>query len=273
MIQSYVSLNTAVIFENDEKGSIITSVTRAEKNGTECVYVGFDDVRRKDDVEHSEDKIPEVALFFNRQEDIDLLIKQLKLAKGFLADIEESKKGHSFLVPIDNILIDSNFAKTRPDPQKLVECCREYLKTGNWDREIIVDKNLVLKDGYVMYLVAKNLGIDKIPVRTTEGISILVGGSVPIVFTDEKIFIDAWIKDGFYNLKIRYGKEAYRIFKLSSVGQAVEILIKIAKVFFVDYNLEEVNQTTQTLARLLIQHGVDCVRPKSKKDGECKSAN
>lgn len=60
---------------------------------------------------------------------------------------------------LDNIKIPENYLKTPPKQWKL-DACREYFREfGHIDRRIVVDKNGILRDGYVGDLVFKENGI------------------------------------------------------------------------------------------------------------------
>lgn len=67
-------------------------------------------------------------------------------------------------VDIDKIKIPSNFATTLPSAKKITERYRCYQKTGIFDREILVDENYNLIDGYSTYLVCKMLGLNNVRV-------------------------------------------------------------------------------------------------------------
>lgn len=60
---------------------------------------------------------------------------------------------------LDDIKIPEIYLKTTPKRWKL-DACREFFgKFGRIDRRIVVDKNGVLRDGYVGYLVLRENGI------------------------------------------------------------------------------------------------------------------
>ena len=64
-------------------------------------------------------------------------------------------------VNLDQINIPTNYEKTLP-AQKIAERLMHYKNTGTFDREIIVDENYNLIDGYTTYLVCKMLGLGKV---------------------------------------------------------------------------------------------------------------
>lgn len=68
----------------------------------------------------------------------------------------------SVYIPTSNIKVPRSFEKKLPSTQKIAERINAYRKTGAFDREVIVDKDNNLVDGYTVYLVCKMLGIDRI---------------------------------------------------------------------------------------------------------------
>ena len=59
----------------------------------------------------------------------------------------------SFTMNISDIKIPEGFAKSVPGKAKMDRCRRYYSKNGCLDRDIVVDKNGYLQDGYIGYLV------------------------------------------------------------------------------------------------------------------------
>lgn len=70
-------------------------------------------------------------------------------------------KSTTAIIDLDKINIPSNFKKKLPSETKIAERYRCYMKTGCFDREIVVDENYNLIDGYTTYLVCKMFGITK----------------------------------------------------------------------------------------------------------------
>ena len=58
-----------------------------------------------------------------------------------------------------DIVISNEFLKTKPSEQKLQKC-RESYKEGIMDRQIVINHNNMLIDGYVLYYVLKEAGYD-----------------------------------------------------------------------------------------------------------------
>lgn len=73
-------------------------------------------------------------------------------------------KSTTGVINIDDIRIPSNFENSLPKFSKLKKRYDFYKKTGEFDREILVDKNNILIDGYSTYLICKMLDIYKVRV-------------------------------------------------------------------------------------------------------------
>jgi len=67
-------------------------------------------------------------------------------------------------IDLKDIQISSCFKSTMPNTDKIKECYDFYKKNNKLDRDIIIDKNNVLVDGYVGYLVCKMLSKENIRV-------------------------------------------------------------------------------------------------------------
>lgn len=61
---------------------------------------------------------------------------------------------------MSDIIIPESFAQTHPRKEKIDACKEHWIKTGRQSKYIVVDKENRLTDGYVMYLVLKELGVD-----------------------------------------------------------------------------------------------------------------
>ena len=66
---------------------------------------------------------------------------------------------------LSEIKISNAFALTTPKDDKL-NACRNYWKENHeQDRDIVVNKNNVLIDGYIQYLVLKENGVDEVEIK------------------------------------------------------------------------------------------------------------
>lgn len=63
------------------------------------------------------------------------------------------------------IKISERFAAHPPAPTKMEKCRRFYKEHGTIDRNIVVNSNNVLVDGYVAYLVLKENGVPEVEVK------------------------------------------------------------------------------------------------------------
>lgn len=61
---------------------------------------------------------------------------------------------------LSEIMIPESFEISKPNTSKYVKCAKYYNETGSQDRYIVVDKNDVLVDGYIMYLVLKSHDVE-----------------------------------------------------------------------------------------------------------------
>lgn len=61
---------------------------------------------------------------------------------------------------LSEIKISADFESSIPNTYKYNKCENYYNKTWNQDRYIVVDEKNVLVDGYIMYLVLKNNGVE-----------------------------------------------------------------------------------------------------------------
>lgn len=66
---------------------------------------------------------------------------------------------------IDSILIPEDFAAHPPGIEKLNLCRENFKENGFLDRDIVVDWNNMLKDGYVGYIVLKENNIRAVSVK------------------------------------------------------------------------------------------------------------
>lgn len=67
-------------------------------------------------------------------------------------------------IPLQNINIPDSFSQSLPSSDKISRQYKSYKKTGGFNREILVDADNNLIDGYTVYLVCKMLGIENVDV-------------------------------------------------------------------------------------------------------------
>lgn len=66
---------------------------------------------------------------------------------------------------LEDIIIRESFLNTIPRENKMKECRDYWINNQKQDRYIVVDRNKVLVDGYIQYLVLKENGVDEAEIR------------------------------------------------------------------------------------------------------------
>lgn len=70
-------------------------------------------------------------------------------------------------IKLDDIKISDAFANSIPSDEKLNECRNNWTQYNRQDRYIVVNPDNVLIDGYIMYIVLKENGIEEAEVKTS----------------------------------------------------------------------------------------------------------
>lgn len=70
------------------------------------------------------------------------------------------------VVPLEQVKITKAFATTIPAAKKIAKRVDFFKKNKSFDNQIILDKDMVLHDGYTQYLVCKMFGIKHVAVYT-----------------------------------------------------------------------------------------------------------
>lgn len=157
-----------------------------------------------------------------------------------IEEVEKTKLLPRFVVPFKNVFVTGAFKCSNPAPKKIMDCYTNYLNTKEFDREIEVTKNIVIKDGYVAYIVAQFLGVNELRVLAPEGIEVKIGDEV-VKFMTDKIEVNYHLISGtqdipgsaFY-LTIKHGDQTQN-FPAAENTDAVEYLKKINDVFKADF--------------------------------------
>ncbi len=68
---------------------------------------------------------------------------------------------HVVEINVSDIVISSAFSSTIPNEEKYNRHLEYYLNNNDIAKQIIVDWNNVLRDGYIDYLILKSLGVSK----------------------------------------------------------------------------------------------------------------
>lgn len=66
---------------------------------------------------------------------------------------------------INDIVIRESFANTTPRAEKMKTCRDYWNQYHEQDRYIVVDRNNILVDGYIQYLVLKENGVEDVSIR------------------------------------------------------------------------------------------------------------
>lgn len=69
------------------------------------------------------------------------------------------------ILKLADIIIKDNFLKTTPSSIKLNRCRDFYKQFGRTDKSILVDKNNVLLDNYIRYLVLRENNVESVTVN------------------------------------------------------------------------------------------------------------
>lgn len=72
--------------------------------------------------------------------------------------------GYEYQVPLKDIKIPAAFAKTKIRNVKWQRKVAYYERTGELESTILLSKDFTLVDGYSSYLIAKEYGIETVPV-------------------------------------------------------------------------------------------------------------
>lgn len=84
---------------------------------------------------------------------------------------EEAEKRCEFLnskninIKLDNITITDEFKNTPPSIEKIISKLNYYKENNKFDKEIYINSDNELVDGYITYLICKMLNIEEIIVR------------------------------------------------------------------------------------------------------------
>jgi hypothetical protein len=73
-------------------------------------------------------------------------------------------------IKLADIKISKAFLNSTPKASKMKKCRENWDVLGKQDRYIIVNRNNVLIDGYVMYLVLKENGVDETEIKVSDNI-------------------------------------------------------------------------------------------------------
>lgn len=123
---------------------------------------------------------------------------------------------------VRDIDILDEFKATPPNPGKIIRKTIEYNTTGNLPDRIILNEDLVLIDGYISYLIARQQGI--------EDVSVCIG-KIGIVEARHKAEgkIYRWRLPSYLNNMVSIGDKV-----MVRTGRGIR-RAKVEKIVYVDY--------------------------------------
>lgn len=72
--------------------------------------------------------------------------------------------GYEYWVYLKDIKVPGYYKRTRVRKNKWIRKMDYWLRTGEFESKIILDRGFNLKDGYSTYKICKTKNIDKVPV-------------------------------------------------------------------------------------------------------------
>lgn len=91
----------------------------------------------------------------------------LNMLEGYKNDMRrEAGRAGDMYMPVDEIRIYQCFAEHPPRPEKMEQKEQYFQETGALQSQIILDGRGYLIDGYTSYLLARQHGIQVVPVRS-----------------------------------------------------------------------------------------------------------
>lgn len=184
-----------------------------------------------------------VVMNFDKIESLETVKKAVESAIDIMkkkAEIAKMPEDKVFTVSLKNIWTTGAFTCSNPSPIKIMTCMKHFQEKGSIDRNLVVDKNMCLTDGYVGLLVLRNENVEKVKVTAPNGISVKLDGK-EVNFKSDKIALlydmirKEGIEDAFYLVVNNCGKR-YE-FPAATLCDAVEMLKSINKVFDAEYTL------------------------------------
>lgn len=203
MINQNVSVNVGTMEITLGNGEVGVLVGLDKNENPKLVFVNLTENKNRkagDKYDRSEivgyDKENDTIIFpvvvsFDNMDALNVVKHGLEQVEKILAEKEAKQKAEKaprFTVRTDTLKVLSKFKNVNPSPEKIITCLTNYQKNGKLDRDIVVNCNKQIKDGYVAYLVAEYLGIKELTVVAPNGITgNFATGS--ITFTSENVHV------------------------------------------------------------------------------------
>lgn len=203
-----------------------------------------------------------VVMNFDKIESLETVKKAVESAIDIMkkkAEIAKMPEDKVFTVSLKNIWTTGAFTCSNPSPIKIMTCMKHFQEKGSIDRNLVVDKNMCLTDGYVGLLVLRNENVEKAKVTAPNGISVKLDGK-EVNFKSDKIALSygmihkEGIEDAFYLVVNNCGKR-YE-FPAATLCDAVEMLKSINKVFDAEYTLVGYGTMNVELAEKMREAGM-----------------
>ena len=203
-----------------------------------------------------------VVMNFDKIESLETVKKAVESAIDIMkkkAEIAKMPEDKVFTVSLKNIWTTGAFTCSNPSPIKIMTCMKHFQEKGSIDRNLVVDKNMCLTDGYVGLLVLRNENVEKAKVTAPNGISVKLDGK-EVNFKSDKIALSygmihkEGIEDAFYLVVNNCGKR-YE-FSAATLCDAVEMLKSINKVFDAEYTLVGYGTMNVELAEKMREAGM-----------------
>ena len=249
-------MKTAVLFG---EGDISVGLSKGELCGKPVVCVTLEQLEKskkigekiseKDTVKHDS----RVVLIFDNIDSIRGVTKQLFEARKML-DAAIKNDGIEFTVPIKKVIIPTNFQLSNPTSSKIMDCYGYYKEHGEFDRKIIVDKNLRLNDGYVAYVVAEYLGMKEIPVVVKDGISIKIADNV-MMFASDEVHVSISFIGIHVCVKFMSGIQESSV-GVDTLEETIPYFKKINNVFKARFVIEKLPETNLDFVKRLNDMGI-----------------
>ena len=204
-----------------------------------------------------------VVMNFDKIESLETVKKAVESAIDIMkkkAEIAKVPEDKVFTVSVKNIWTTGAFTCSNPSPIKIMTCMKHFQEKGSIDRDLVVDKNMCLTDGYVGLLVLRNENVEKTKVTAPNGISVKIAGK-EVNFKSDKIALSygmihkEGIEDAFYLVINNCGKR-YE-FPAATLCDAVEMLKSINKLFDAEYTLIGYGTMNVGLAEKMKEAGMD----------------
>lgn len=85
------------------------------------------------------------------------------IIKGYIVKKDDGKLDNTTYLDIDNIIVRGKVSE--PKKVKVQRKIRYYNKHGYFDKQITVDSNNNIIDGYISYMLYRKMGVNNVPVQ------------------------------------------------------------------------------------------------------------